>query len=191
MSSQMECHWERGTVLCRLPGQQQALGWMVLPGAWEAGRAREASTPPACCSETAQGPSDPVISIVPAPESHWRVISHVIILETKILPTLLPALLPPSLLIRLLSPCYFFLSLHLPNKSNRVHIRMQRNQPQGHLLSRPGAALSLESCLSCSVTSSKKAGIFPSTFPQTRLFDFLSLDQCLFLKAHLGLREGI
>lgn len=108
-----------------------------------------------------------VISIVvPAPESHWQVISHVIILETKILPTLLPALLPPSPLIRLLSPCYFFLS---PNESNRVHIRMQRNQPQGHLLPRPGAALSLESCLSCSVTSSKKAGIFPSTFPQTRL----------------------
>lgn len=117
----------------------------------------------------ALGPCTVISILVPAPESHRRVISHVIILETKILPTLLPALLPPSRLIRLLSPCYFFLSLHLPNESNRVHIRMQRNQPQGHLLSRPGAALSLESCLSCSVTSSKKAGIFPSTFPQTSL----------------------
>lgn len=108
----------------------------------------------------------------PGPESPWQMISHVIILETrKTFPILLPALLPPSL-------CSSFLSLHLPNKPNNVHIRMQRNQPQGHLLPWPGAAPSLESSLSCSLTLSKKAQIaFPSTFLQTGLFDFLSLDQ--------------
>lgn len=38
-------------VLFRLPGQQQALGWMVCHGSCEAGLMRESSTRPTCCSE--------------------------------------------------------------------------------------------------------------------------------------------
>lgn len=51
----------------------------------------------------------------------------------------------------------FLLSLHLPNKFNKVHIRLQKNPLQGHLVPQPGAALSLERTLTCSLISSKKA----------------------------------
>lgn len=100
--------------------------------------------------------------------------------------------LPLSLFIFILSPYPFFLSLHLPNKFNKVHIRMQRNPPQGHFLPQPGAALSLERTLSCSLTSSKKALItkFSSTFLQTKLFDFLSLYQLSLPKSSPWARVG-
>lgn len=59
---------------------------------------------------------------------------------------------PPSPFIFHLSPYSFFLSLHLPTKFNKVHIRMQKDQPQSHLPPLPGAALCLERSLSDPLT---------------------------------------
>lgn len=69
-----------------------------------------------------------------------------------------------------------------PKQLDKLHIKMHTSQPQGHLQLWPGAALALGSSLSCSLTLSKKDQItaFPSTFLQTILFDFLSLDQLSF-----------
>lgn len=115
---------------------------------------------PLSCPHSAQKSCEacPVITaVVPVPESRGQVAAHVIILETrKTLPILLPVFFPSFPFILLYSLHPFFLSLHLSSEPDQVHIRMQRIHPQGHLLPWPGAALSLGSSLSCSVTSSKK-----------------------------------
>lgn len=129
---------------------------------------RQASTLPTRCSEIPKSPREPALPLLCRPR----------VPPARDFTCNYP-LSPSSPFILLLSPRSFFPSLHLPNMSHKVHIQMQRSQPQGHLSPQPEAALSLETSLSCSLTSSKKAQIMiiPSTFLQTRLFGFLSLDQ--------------
>lgn len=77
----------------------------------------------------------------------------------------------------------FLLSFHLPNKPHKVH-GCREISPKVTFY--PGLGLrERESSLSCSLTLSKKAQvvIFPSTFLQTRLSDFLSLDQLSLTKS--------
>jgi hypothetical protein len=122
-----------------------------------------AKEPPGTCT---------VITVIfPGAESHWQMISYVIILEPRLCPSSSQPFFLSSRFIRLHFLCSFSLFLPLPRKPDKVHIRMQRSQPQGHLLSWPGAALSLGSNLSCYLTSSKKA--------QTDIFLHLSPDNTL------------
>lgn len=114
--------------------------------AWEAGRTREISTPPTCCSETCPralgNPYNNYQSCASprAPPASDFLCNYPP--EKSMHPPPSPSSsLPLSLFIFILSPNPFFLSFISQTKFNKVHIRMQRNLPQGHFLPQPGAAL--------------------------------------------------
>lgn len=62
MSPQMRFHSETVIILVKLPDQQQALGWMVHPGPWEAGSSeRGLNTPYVLLRDTPKNHQDPVL----------------------------------------------------------------------------------------------------------------------------------
>lgn len=152
--------------------------------AWEAGRTREISTPPTCCSETCPralgNPYNNYQSCASprAPPASDFLCNYPP--EKSMHPPPSPSSsLPLSLFIFILSPNPFFLSFISQTNSIKSTSGCRGIYPKVTFYPSLGLLYSLERTLSRSPTSSKKALItkFSSTFLQTKLFDFLSLDQ--------------